>query len=78
MSSNLETVAFEHDDHMPYPSDVSGNVWAFVVLYLVLVYALERRFRMGIWFPAVSQRLPSLVLFTTGRSLLSVRVDDTL
>jgi len=35
---------------MPYPSDVSGKKWAFVVLYLVLVYASEH----SIWLRLVN------------------------
>ena len=34
---------------MPYPCDVSGKEWAFVVMYLVLVYASEP----GIWLRLV-------------------------
>jgi hypothetical protein len=41
-------------------------------------WVVEQRFRMGILFSAVGQRLPSLVLFSTGRSLSSVRVHNTL
>ena len=36
---------------MPYLCDVSGKAWAFVVMYLVLVYASE---------PGISLRLVKL------------------
>jgi hypothetical protein len=41
---------------MPYPSDVSGKEWAFVVLYLVLVYASEP----GNWLRLIKPRYESI------------------
>ena len=33
----------------PYPSDASGDEWAFVALYLVLLALASRHQRMGCW-----------------------------
>src|SRR5918994_6014113 len=59
----------------------AGKTYSEVKRGFVLLtwrWVVEQRFRMGILFLEVGQSMPSLVPFSTGRSLSSVRVHNTL